>query len=64
MAFFSTQKIDCKRDYQKVINAVNYINWFETKLLPNLQEASIIIVDSARYQKTKPIATLNSWKLR
>ncbi len=63
-SFCPTQKRDHKGDYHKVFNAENYINWFETQLLPNLHEAPIIIMGNARYHKTKPIDTPNPSKWR
>lgn len=48
-AFSPTRKQDHKGDYHKVFNGDNFVEWFCDQLLPNLVEASIIILDNAKY---------------
>ena len=42
---------DHKGDYHKVFNAPNYFEWFESQLLPNLYQPSLIILDNAEYHR-------------
>lgn len=39
-------------DYHGEMNNHNFLNWFENKLLPNLEEPSIIVMDNATYHST------------
>lgn len=50
-------------DYHGEMNHVNFINWFENKLLINLEEPSIIIMDNAPYHSSiLEKAPNSSWK--
>lgn len=62
--FSPTNKKGHVGDYHKVFNRENYTHWFKTKLLPNLQEPSLIILDNAKYHKCRPIDTPNVHKLK
>ena len=42
---------DHKGDQDKVFNASNYFEWFESQLLPNLYQPSLIILDNAEYHR-------------
>ena len=33
-------------DYHKVFTSDNYVKWFKSQLLPNLQDPSLIIIDN------------------
>lgn len=63
-AFCPSNKRDHKGDYHKVFNNENYLNWFTTQLLPNLSGPSLIIMDNAKYHKSKPDGTPNASKLK
>lgn len=50
-------------DYHGEMNQVNFLNWFENKLLKNLTKPSAIIMDNAPYHSTLVTKTPNSgWK--
>ena len=40
-----------KGDYHKAFNGQNFLNWFESQLIPNLVRPSLIILDNASYHK-------------
>jgi hypothetical protein len=47
---FCPQKAsDHDGDYHKVFHGENYVHWWWTKLLPNLKQPSLIILDNAKY---------------
>ena len=62
--FCPTAKKDSEGDYHKVFNRETYVAWFKNQLLPNLHEPSLIILDNAKYHKTKPASTPNVSKLK
>ena len=62
--FCPNRKDDHLGDYHKVFNSYNYTEWFRHQLLPNLHEPSLIIIDNAKYHKTKPSRTRNASKLK
>ena len=62
--FCPTAKSASSCDYHKVFNSTNYVNWFKTKLLPNLMEPSLIILDNSRYHRCKPPSTPNANKMK
>jgi hypothetical protein len=41
-------------DYHKVFNSTNFIVWWKTQLLRNLNQPSLIMMDNAAYHKTYP----------
>ena len=41
------------RDYHKEMNSDVYEKWFEEKLLPNIPENSVIVLDNASYHSAK-----------
>lgn len=55
--FTPTNASHHKGDYHRVFNSVNYVEWFRTCLLPNLESPSLIIIDNASYHKRKPADT-------
>lgn len=52
---FKSQK--ASGDYHKNFNGTNFVHWFETQLLPNLTQPSLIRLDNASYHLCKPPAT-------
>ena len=50
--FCLQQKKDHKGDYHKVFNSTNFIQWWTERLLPNLTQPSLIIMDNAKYHCT------------
>ena len=50
--FSPTKRADHKGDYHKVFKSENFVPWFRDKLLPGLNEPSLIIMDNARYHQT------------
>ena len=64
MDIFTVVKENHKGDYHKVFNRTNYVQWFKEKLLPNLIESSIIILDNAKYHKCLPADVPDVSKLR
>ena len=51
-------------DYHKNFNAWNFEHWFKTQLLPNLNTPPIIVLDNARYHKSKQASTPKPHKMR
>ncbi|XP_044588932.1 uncharacterized protein LOC123268117 [Cotesia glomerata] len=49
----SSKKINPLDDYHGAMNAETFKEWFKTKLLPNLKEPSIIVMDNASYHSSK-----------
>lgn len=50
-------------DYHGEMNEDNFLQWFEEKLLRNLEEPSIIVMDNASYHSTLAAKTPNSsWR--
>lgn len=49
---FCPQKKAQTGDYHKAFNGENFIKWWKEKLLPNLHQKSLIIMDNASYHKT------------
>jgi transposase len=56
-AFCPQKKEDHKGDYHKVFKASNFLQWWKESLLPNLKEPSVIMLDNAKYHKTRPLGT-------
>ena len=50
-------------DYHKNFNQTNFLMWVQEKLLPNLHEPSIIILDNAKYHKCydNDVAEYGKW---
>ena len=40
-------------DYHNEMNSRHFLEWFEERLLPALQEPSVIIIDNASYHNTR-----------
>jgi hypothetical protein len=40
-------------DYRDDMNHKNYMKWVEEKLLPNLEEHSVLVVDNASYHNVE-----------
>jgi transposase len=62
--FEPTKKDGHKGDYHKNFNKVNFTEWWKTKLLPNLTEPSLIIMDNAAYHKTRPADTPDANRMK
>jgi len=43
------------KDYHGTFNNTTFLDWFTNKLLPNLRQPSLIIMDNAAYHKSPPI---------
>ncbi len=48
----------------RCLNAGNYLNWFTNSLLLNLDQPSLIILDNAKYRKSKKAGTLIASKFK
>ncbi|KAG7373516.1 DDE superfamily endonuclease [Nitzschia inconspicua] len=48
-SFCPQKKGDHTGDYHKVFNGKNFVAWFRDKLLPNLRQPSLIMMDNAKY---------------
>src|SRR5258705_9516696 len=42
------------------MNAVNFVKWLEEKLLPNLPQKSVIVIDNATYHNKQEVKTPTS----
>lgn len=51
-------------DYHKHFNASNYIKWWKTQLIPNLNRPSLILIDNAKYHKCRSQDTPKPHKMR
>lgn len=51
-------------DYHSNMNFNNYVKWFNEKLLPNIPEKSVVVMDNTSYHNTRSskIPTYNSCK--
>lgn len=52
------------RDYHKVFDGENFVNWWKTRLLPNLRQPSLIMLDSAKYHLVKGSHVPNVGKMK
>lgn len=62
--FCPTSKGASSGDYHKNFNSLNFTEWFRTKLIPNLSEKSLIVLENAAYHKAKPPSTPKPNKMR
>ena len=55
---------DYKGDYHELLNAENYLNWFEYSLHLNIHEPELIVLQHAVLRKTKPLNTQKPFRMR